>query len=370
MPHKADVAVLGAGVAGCATAYYLARQGVKVVVVERDAVGSGASGYAVGGLNPLTGTGIAGPVQPLAEASFRLHRELWPVLQEVSGIDIQASMTEHVELCVDSGGKAGLLREMARWNTADGFGARWLEPEELLRLEPRISEEACGAVLVKSLGLLDSYRFTLALLRAAERRGAELLHAEAVGLRREGGRATGIQLADGEVTCDAAVIALGPWSGRASQWLGTDIPVGPLKGQILYVEGLSPPMPYHLYGPAIIVQKADGYLWVGATEEDVGFDTAQTAEAREHLIEESVRMMPNLERQRIMKQTVCLRPVTPDRMPLLGKAPGWDNVYLATAAEKKGILMGPAMGQATADLIVNGETALPITPFGVERFGD
>ncbi len=103
MPNKADVAVLGAGVAGCATAYYLSRQGVRVVVVERDAVGSGASGYAVGGLNPLTGTGIPGPVQPLAEASFMMHQDLWPALEEATGTDIQTRMTVHVELCLDPG---------------------------------------------------------------------------------------------------------------------------------------------------------------------------------------------------------------------------------------------------------------------------
>ena len=69
-----------------------------------------------------------------------------------------------------------------------------------------------------------------------------------------------------------------------------------------------------------------------------------------------------------MKHTACLRPVTPDRLPIIGRAPGFENVYLATGAEKKGILLSPGMGKAVAELVTQGETQLSISPFGLERF--
>ena len=84
----------------------------------------------------------------------------------------------------------------------------------------------------------------------------------------------------------------------------------------------------------------------------------------------ALRTMPCLSEFDVVRQTSCLRPVTPDRMPLVGRAPGWEGVYLATGGEKKGILLGPAMGQAIADMIITGETSLPVRPFGVERFLD
>ena len=100
MPTNTEVIILGAGVAGCATAYFLARDGVKVTVIEREAIGSGSSGFALGLLNPLSGSGIPGPLQAMAETAFNMHLELWPVLIDESGVDFQAKTMPHIELCL------------------------------------------------------------------------------------------------------------------------------------------------------------------------------------------------------------------------------------------------------------------------------
>lgn len=367
MRNGIDIAVLGAGVAGCATAYFLAKEGASVAVVEREAIGSCASGYALGLLNPLTGTGIPGPAQPLAEAAFKLHRQLWPALQEESGVDIQARLMPHLELCLTAEAVAFYQKEVRRWSEAEGFSARWLGPDEALRLEPRLAPDLLGAVLLESVGMLDSYRYTLALAQAAERHGARFLNGQLAGVKRSGDRVTSVLLGSQELACGAVVLALGPWSGHASRWLGLDIPVRPLKGQILHLQGTAPPLEYHLHGPCSLVHKADGMVWVGATEEEAGFDTTVTAEARDALMERAVRTVPCLAQQALVRQTACLRPVTPDRQPIIGKAPGWENVYLATGAEKKGILISPAIGRSVADLVLRGETSLPIAPFAPGR---
>ncbi len=78
--------------------------------------------------------------------------------------------------------------------------------------------------------------------------------------------------------------------------------------------------------------------------------------------------MPAMANAQLLKQTACLRPVAPDGLPILGRAPGWENVYLATGAGKKGILLSAAMGKATADLLATGTTNLPIEACGAERF--
>ena len=162
--------------------------------------------------------------------------------------------------------------------------------------------------------------------------------------------------------------AAGPWAGEASGWLGFDLPVGPLKGQIVHLRQMDPPLWKHMVGPVQIASKKDGLVWLGATEEHEGFDNRTTQQAREDLLARAVRMVPPLADQPVVGHTSCLRPVAPDRLPIIGRAPGRDNVYLAAALEKKGILIAPAIGRAIADLVVRGETSVPIQNFSLSRF--
>jgi glycine oxidase len=368
MPTNTEVIILGAGVAGCATAYFLAREGVKVTVIEREAIGSGSSGFALGLLNPLSGSGIPGPLQAMAETAFNMHLELWPVLKDESGVDFQAKTMPHIELCLTDAEVTAEREEFERWQKADGFSSRWLTPQEINRLEPRFSQDVKGGILLEEVGMLDSYRYTLALAQAAEHYGAAIMHGDAVGLLSTGRRVTGVRLKSGTIACDAVVVALGPWSGQVSDWLGLNIPVQPLKGQILYLQAPHPPLKFHVHGACSFVHKADDLLWVGATEERADFDTNTTVGARDDLVARALNMMPCLGQLGLVQQTACLRPVTPDFLPIIGKAPGWEGVCLATGAAKKGILLSPGIGRATADLVIKGETWLPIEHFAPERF--
>ena len=96
-----DVVIVGGGVMGCAVAYYLGREGIGSTVVERDGVAAHASGYSAGGLNPLEGAGIPGPLGPLAITSFRMHKEIWSELTEQSGIDFGPRVVSSVRVAFD-----------------------------------------------------------------------------------------------------------------------------------------------------------------------------------------------------------------------------------------------------------------------------
>lgn len=357
------IVVIGGGVAGCASAYYLAREGLPVTIVERESPAFGASGYAAGLLNPLTGTGVPGPMEAMSIFSYRMHLALWEELEEQSGVDFQAEPVPHLELLLteeDAGGAAAL---MMQWGSAPGFSVRRLDADEVLRIEPRVNRDVLGAILLESPASLDSRSFTLALLEAARAHGAVLVKGEVTGV--EDSRVT---LRDGDIGCDAVVLAAGPWAGDASAWLGMDVPIGPLKGQIVHLAQMDPPLPKHLAGPVQVASKKDGLVWVCATEEHDGFDNRTTRQARDTLIERAVRMVPSLAGQPVVGQTSCLRPVAPDRLAIIGRVPGRDGVYMAAAPEKKGIMIGPAMGLAIADLIARGETAVPIENFSPSRF--
>src|SRR5882724_9150655 len=201
---SADVVIVGGGIAGMTTAYYLAKSGVPSVVVERDAIGSHASGFAYGGLSPLSGFGIPGPLAPIARDGMRLHRELSKSLLEETGIDVDFRVRSSLALA--------------------------FAEAEARRLEPRISDETLGATLIEGGGAVEPYRLVLALTRAAERLGVMVRHGRAIGLQRDGGRITGVVPEREVLSCATAVLALGPWSAEASDWIGVPIDVRPLKG--------------------------------------------------------------------------------------------------------------------------------------------
>jgi glycine oxidase len=369
MRDRADVVVVGGGAAGCAVAYYLSRAGVASTVIERDGVASQASGFAAGGLNPLEGAGIPGPLAPLlAIESFRMHQAMWDELQRESGVDFQPGTVSTVRLAFDEAELNGMDETLRVFEAAEGFSARYLDSAELHELEPRIALDAVGALYMYGNTALDSYRYTLALSMAAERRGAEFRSAIVSALKTTGGRVEAVATESSEIGCDALVLGMGPWSAQAEPWLGVRIPVEPLKGEILRVRLPGPELKHDLaWGHSSIYHRSDGLAWIGATEERRGFDARPSEEARQSLLADAVRIMPAIADAELVMHTACLRPVTPDWLPIIGKAPGWENVYLATGAGKKGILLSPGIGKAVSDLIAHGTTTLPVDPFTPAR---
>ena len=369
-----DVAIIGGGAAGCAIAYYLAKAGVKCVVIEREGIATQASGYNDGGLNPLQGAGIPGPLSALAAESFRMHAALADALEDESGVRYHYKRIAMLTAAFNDADIAEMQETLDLFQAADGgFEARWLDVAELRRLEPRISPAAERGLYAYGNATLLGYEYTLALWRAAERQGASLLEGEAVGLQTDGSRVTGVALADGGVLgCGAVVVASGPWCADAADWLGVNIPVKPLKGEIVRLRLAGTPIAYDCAGAEVTVgNRADGLVWVASTEEWRGFDKQPSASARKALLDGATTLMPTLAADaEVAMHTACLRPVTADWMPIIGAAPGWDNAYLATGAGRKGILISPGIGKAIADLLTAGDTALSVGEFGAGRFAD
>ncbi len=362
-----DVVVIGAGIVGCGAAYYLAKAGARVTIVERDSVAGHASGFALGGLSPLAGAGVPEPLGELSLASYRLHEHLSADLKEETGIDTELEFRSAMNV-VFSQENAAVLRERLPWQQAqEGFSVQWMDGAGIQALEPRINPEVMGGVLTEPVGLLDPYRFTLALLQAAERAGATMHNAPVDGLTFQGGRVTGVTLRGQTLPCDRVVIAMGPWCHEASDWLGVTLPLQPLKGQIVRLRIDAQPLPYLSFGHGYAVSKPDGLLWVGTTEESVGFDETPTIQARDGILADALEVLPFLQDAEVVQQTACLRPVTPDNLPALGLVPGREGVVVATGAGRKGIHMGPIMAQVAADLARTGSTAHDISALAVDR---
>lgn len=369
MAETSDVVIVGGGVAGCAVAYYLGLAGVKSTIIEREGLGTQASGYSAGGLNPLQGLGIPGPLSDLSNESFRMHLDLWDVLKEQTGIDYDGRIISLLQVAFNEDDASGLEETIEVFSAAEGFDAHRLDSGEVSDLEPRIGPGVVAGVYATGNAALDSYKYTVALGKAAEQMGARVRLGAVRLLEQDRGRVTGVVLNDGIISCGQVVLAMGPWSRQAERWLDTYIPVDPLKGEILRLRLPGPALPHDISGGGgSMYSKPDGLTWCGATEEWRGFDKETSESARLSLLERATRLIPDVAAATIVQQTACLRPVTPDWLPCIGALPEWENVYLATGAGKKGVLLSPGIGKAVADLMVDGETELSIDGFSPSRF--
>ena len=355
--------------AGIVTAYYLTREGVSCMVVERDHIASHASGFAYGGIGHLGRSGSPGPNHRVSALSAVLHAELKDALSDETDIDIEYRTKPVISLAFTDEEVNAVKANMAWQEREIGTPTRWADLQDVLEIEPRINPAAIGAVVTEGNTNLHPQRLTLALARVAERQRMTIRTATVTGLRRERGQVTAVTLVDGEISASRVVLAAGPWMGLASEWLGVDIPVEPLKGQILRLWAPEPPVPGSIsWSSQYATSKPDGLIWTGTTEEEVGFDETTTEEARSEIMSSVTHMLPYTADARVVMQTACLRPVTPDKTLLLGPVPGWEGVYLASGGGRQGIFLGPGIGRVTADLVLEKPLSAPIDGLTLDRF--
>jgi glycine/D-amino acid oxidase-like deaminating enzyme len=340
------VVICGAGVIGSSIAYFLSRRGADVVLVERTGVACAASGKAGAFLALDWNRGT--PVDTLARRSFALHAHLAEELDDDWGY--QRVTTYGAYAAPGNGVRRG------------GSDLSWLSGE--VALTGQIGSTETTAMVHPRL-------FTEAMVRAAQALGAELRIGQVTGLvgREDRSAVRGVQVNAADVIeADAVVIAMGPWSILASEWLPLPAVV-PYKGHSLVFEtGTSVP-PEALFleyqqsqGRGLTPEffpRADGttYVAFSSIQDRLPLDPADVrpdAEAIEQLAAVCERVSPSLARDRIVVRQACYRPVTHDGLPLIGAVPGVTGAYVATGHSVWGVLNAPATGEAMAELIVDG----------------
>jgi len=350
-----DVVIVGGGIVACLSGYLLGRRGYKVTILEADSLGSHASGFAFGGLDPLTGIGLPEPLLDFSLWCFGRHRSLARELHEATGIDVGFELRDRLNLAFNNE-ETKVLKDQIEWmKDVGGFTVEWVNNAEARRLEPQVSGEITGALYQRSPGALEPYRFILAAMRAAERYGVEMLQRRAIGLISDGDRVTGVTLESGTIDAGIVVLAMGPWTGLASEWCGVDIPVTPLKGQILRLRTLHDPLKMAVnYAHSYVATKSDGLIWAGTTEEETGFDDSLNSAARDSIMADFLKMIPGMTDAELLQQTACLRPLSADGLPIVDKVTGWENLYVSTGAGRKGILWSTGMAHALFEMIDQG----------------
>ncbi len=355
-----DAVIVGGGIVGCLTAYLLAKEGLKVTLCEADSVGSHASGFAFGEMGATEGAGIPDPLLDFSIWSLQRHITLADELKSVSGVDNQHQVCNRLKLAFTPEEAADCKKDLPWQQNVKELQVDWLEPSEVIKVEPSANPGCIGATLVQGAGSVEPYRYTLAAWQSAEKLGVEFIPRRVTGLVSEGGKCLGVSYDGGRVDAGIVVLAMGPWSGQASDWCRFRVPVEPLKGQILRLQHGGNPVKTSIhYGGSYVVTKPDGLTWAGTTEERVGFDDHPTPAARDKIMADLLTMAPSLSDAELVQQTACLRPLSADGLPIVGRVPGWENLYLGTGAGRKGILWSTGMCHGLASLILKGSTEVP-----------
>lgn len=357
-----DIVVVGGGIVGASVCFYASQMGASCTLIERDGVGFHASGFAFGGLHPRVVSTSESEMPQFAIESFEEHRRLH---EELESIRIHSSTWRRrssISLAWNET-DANLFHVHAKRNSS----SRWIDADRLHDLEPRISNDALGGLLTTDSAEIDSAVLTDSLFRIA---APALILDEVVGVECTNSRVESIQTRGGKVvTADAFVFSMGPWANLAFDWFDLNGAVRPLKGQILRLQTNSPAFEYSFsINGNYMSTKSDGLLWVGTTEEDARFDESPTDEGRREIIGVLQRIVPESMDFAVIKQTACLRPVTPDGELIMGRVPSMSNAFIGTGGGRKGILYGPLMGKYLASQALETNKISRWFSFSLDRF--
>ncbi len=345
------VIIIGAGVAGLGIGWRLAQAGQEVTVLERAQPGGGAS-WAAAGMLAVTAESL--DAHPAEMEFSKKSSLLWPEFAEeveaASGRAISYTRQGALMLAEDEAQLARLSRNSS--------GGEILNPAEVRRLVPLVTERLAGALWSPQEAQVDNRALGVALAFAFQRAGGTLIANEAVvRIERRGGRAVIAHTPFGLHHADAFVLAAGAWSGLIEPELA---PITPVKGEMVALTpppGESAPLPV-VWGYGVYAVPREGKLLIGATMENTGFDTALTDAARTFLKAGAEAAMPGLKNWTVTDHWAGLRPRSTDGLPLLGPT-RVDGLWLAGGQFRNGILFAPAIAQSITGQLLGKAEAIP-----------
>ncbi len=378
--RTSDVLVIGGGIIGLVTAWRTAQRGLRVAVADPEP-GGGAAQVAAGMLAAVTELHYGEQtLLALNVESARRYPAFVAELEEASGQTVGYRACGTLAVALDADDRAH-LRELHALQRRSGLESEWLTGRECRRLEPMLAPGVRGGLRVDGDHQVDPRRLAAALVTACERAGVVFHHSWVEELTVAGDRAVGAVVSRGpagseELAADQVVLAGGSLSGRLGG-VPADVlpPVRPVKGQVLrltvppaYAPFLSRTVRAVVRGSDVyLVPRENGELVVGATSEELGWDTTVTAGGVYELLRDAHELVPGITELPLTETRAGLRPCSPDNAPLLG-ATSLPGLHLATGHHRNGVLLTPVTGDAMAAALATGVLPDEASPFTPRRF--
>jgi glycine/D-amino acid oxidase-like deaminating enzyme len=388
-----DVLVVGGGIVGAATAYHLARRGVSVTLLEADRLASGATGRNLGFI--WVHTRRKGLELDLVMATRTGLESLPDELGEDFGLRCRGGLIYAV-----TEAQAVVMREFVASRVADGVPMEYLTGDEARDLAPILPETVVAASYCPLDAQMDPRRYVRAFANAAQRAGATIVEGASVRtLEATGRRITRVETDRGPIAAGQVVLAAGAWTPHLGAQVGLDIPVHPMRLQIVQTEPMPPRLDVLLYGPAAVkqysifqelpsfrpdtfateledrlglallesaCQTADGSYLLGCAMDYPGFDWQPDLAGVSLVAEGMAAAIPELRAARFARAWAGVLPFTTDNLPIIGRPAAFDDLILA-AGHVFGNGAGPTTGRLVADIICESEPALDMTPFRPDR---
>jgi sarcosine oxidase subunit beta len=369
MSRTADVVVIGGGIIGASIAYHLTRKGVRdVVVLERDRLGAGSTGKNAGGIR----------LQFSSEINVRLSQRSLPRIERFAdemGIDPEFHQVGYLFLITDERDVAPFERSLALWSRL-GVPARRVsrdEARELARFAR--TEDVRFATFCAKDGYADPSSLLNGYVARARDNGATFIERSAViAIRCERGHVAGVRTTSDDVSAPIVVNAAGPWAGEVAKLAGVELPIAPLRRHIFVtepVDGVDADFPLTIeFASGLYAHRESGGVLFGMADPDesVAFDESVNWDFMPKVVERALARFPILERAAVKTGWAGLYEDTPDKHPILGAAGSVTGFHCAAGFSGHGLMHAPAVGEIIAELVVDGRTAMDITPLRADRF--
>ncbi|MFQ3584232.1 MAG: FAD-dependent oxidoreductase [Cyanobacteriota bacterium] len=361
-PLNCDVVVIGCGVVGCAIAYELAVAGLSVIGIDAGDPAAGSTGAALGVLVGISSQQPSGDVVNLRLKSLERFDPLIARLEADLGRSLPVNRRGLLQLLKEGEAETWQATLLAR--QAAGYPLHLLSPSEVGSLQPGLRTDRVGAIFSPQDRQIQPKLLTQALFEAAQRQGARFFfHQPVQRFKRSPDppfRVHAVYTPDLTLSAGQVVLAAGLGSSPLADELGLRVPLQAVKGQALRIKA-----PNLLLGPVItdedlhLVPLGDGSLWVGATVEFHALQPQPTLLALQDVLARATALCPALAEATLMEHWAGQRPrPAGQRAPILGFAPGYTNLCLATGHYRNGVLLAPITAAITRDLLLKGETEL------------
>jgi len=413
--RESDVLILGGGVIGLACAYYLLKAGRGVTVLEQGTAGCASSHGNCGTLTPSHATplampGVIGPalrtlLQPDAPLRIapRLDMALWrwlfgfarrcnwddfraatlakaPLLRESRRLIEELVREESLDCEFEARGTLYVFRDEAELEHSKwlpralgeiGLAIETLDAARVEAMEPALKSGTVGGYFNPGDAHLRPDRYVAGLARAVRAHGGTIEEGARVdAIVREGSRISKIKTTRGGFAGRDVVLALGAWSPKLARELGLRLPIQPGKGySITYTRpSMCPRIPLVLKERSVCVTAWTSGYRLGSTMEFAGYDTSLNRTRLDALRRGAAEYLHEPEGPSVVEEWYGWRPMTPDDLPVLGRAPGVDNLVLATGHGMLGVSMSAMTGVLVAETVVGTPPSLDLAPYSIARF--
>ncbi|CAK17352.1 glycine oxidase ThiO [Pseudomonas entomophila] len=358
-----QVVIVGGGVIGLLTAFNLAAEVDRVVVCDQGEVGRESSWAGGGIVSPLYPWRYSPAVTALAHWSQDFYPQLGERLFASTGVDPEVHTTGLYWLDLDDEAEALVwaVREQRPLSAVDISAAYDAVP--VLGAGYKHAIYMAGVANVRNPRLVKSLKAALLALPNVTLRE----HCQITGFEQDGGRVTGVRTGDGVLAADEVVLSAGAWSGDLLKTLGLELPVEPVKGQMILFKCAEDFLPSMVLAKGrYAIPRRDGHILVGSTLEYAGYDKTPTEDALESLKASAIELLPALADAEVVGHWAGLRPGSPEGIPYIGAVPGHEGLWLNCGHYRNGLVLAPASCQLFSDLLLGREPIIDPAPYAPE----